>query len=147
MTALDIASQHESTIHIARLLIETRCDVNNVKSRNRLTSLHYAANMKNSTIFPLLIEAGCEINAKDYQKRTALQFCEIGRSLKCVNILVNAGAKFQLFDSNHKLASYVVKQLFQKDQSGSLVYERITLWDFFGFYFSRKSSIFVAHTF
>ncbi|KAF6836534.1 hypothetical protein CPLU01_03569 [Colletotrichum plurivorum] len=94
-TALAIAALHSNT-DIVRLLLEKGANVNHRVQRKNRTILHCASTEETVAI---LLEYGPDLEAKDYDGRTPLNWKSLAKDTCLIRRLANAGANLEAADS------------------------------------------------
>jgi CDK inhibitor PHO81 len=80
---------------LCRVLAQNKADLDTPDKYNTWTPLFWAANDGHGDCVRILIHAGCKVNAKDENGKTALYYAAWEGHMDCVQLLVDAGCEVE----------------------------------------------------
>lgn len=109
-------------VSMVRELIARKADVHARDSLGR-TALHTAADQDHALICALLIQAGCDVNAKDNYDDTPLSFMRFNRSVRTMATLVAYGATAP---KDHRISGLTQRQAAVAAELPDLLVEQLS---------------------
>ena len=90
------AASWRNDVKTVKSHIASGTDVETIDNWNGKTAMHYAAEYGNIEIAQLLIEAGADVQHRDFDKATALHHAAVGGFVDIVKLLLENGADINL---------------------------------------------------
>ena len=85
--------------------------VNSIVSIGGESGCHFAVRCKHTELLEFLIDNNCDINVKDINGNTALHSAALRHNTKCIRILLENGAKYDIMNRKRKVAKDLARDL------------------------------------